>query len=84
MRFQVIERHRRWRSVDNHLDARHCPICCATVHGPRGQSMHLQWHIELGARLDRLPEPDENSTRQPWTAAVDDDQEQQQEGQESA
>lgn len=71
MRFTVIERARTWRRVDNHLDARHCPLCHATVHGNRGQHAHLDWHAQLAAKLDHLPDTAENGADEPWTAAVD-------------
>lgn len=35
---------RKWRRANNHMDARHCPHCGATVHGRAGQQAHQEWH----------------------------------------
>lgn len=44
-RFTIIHvRPDKWARVDNHMDARHCPYCGATVHGKRGQGEHLAFH----------------------------------------
>lgn len=84
MRFQVIERTRKWRPVDNHLDARHCPICAATVHGNHGQAGHLQWHVNLAAQLDHAPGHADDDGTEPWTAAVDEGASEQEEADNAA
>lgn len=75
MRYQVVHHTRPWRRVDNHLDCRHCPICGATVHGSRGQHAHMDWHTELTAQLDNMPGPADDGPPEPFTQAVDEDQE---------
>ena len=54
MHVRIIHMDRRWDRAQNHMDARHCPDCGATVHGKRGQQAHAQWHIELDEHLSAL------------------------------
>lgn len=78
-----IVHHRRWERVGNHMDARHCPWCGASVHGNRGQRLHQEFHErfnddetqlqellgELRKRTGMAEEAVEVGQR--WTAAVD-------------
>jgi hypothetical protein len=76
---KVVFRDRRWRRANNHLDARHCPECGATVHGNYGQSEHQQFHENLESVLGRFTEVIGLLSGQlqdagqgiPWTAVVD-------------
>lgn len=48
---------RRWRKAQNHMDARHCPDCGATVHGRHGQNTHRNHHAaeeEYRERVEHL------------------------------
>ena len=89
MHHRIIHFHhdRKWARTNNHMDARHCPHCHATVHGDEGQKKHQQWHIDQAEHEDRLAQTieqlckrtgiTEESVELPWTwiAVVEDDQE---------
>jgi hypothetical protein len=77
MRFNVVHHGRKWRRVDNHLDARWCPHCGVTVHGNYGQHAHDRWHDEQDVLLEELCKrtgitEEEITGRSTWTAVVDD------------
>lgn len=75
MHVQVLHHGRKWHRVNNHMDARHCPKCGATVHGNHGQREHQKWHLDLQEVLDRLfAQPAAEDPPAPaWTAIVSDD-----------
>lgn len=46
MRVHIIHHdNRSWPRPLNHLDARECPTCGTTVHGPRAQAKHQNHHL---------------------------------------
>jgi len=75
MHFRVVHHGRQWPHVANHLDARTCPDCRATVCG-RDQNGHQRWHDEQQELLVKLCQRmgiSEEAVEMPWTwtAVVD-------------
>ena len=54
MHTSILHWDRRWPRVGNHMDARHCPDCGATVHGKHGQHEHQQWHADQAELYEQL------------------------------
>jgi hypothetical protein len=76
MRFNVVHHGRKWRRVDNHLDARHCPHCGVTVHGNYGQNRHQEDHDETDRWMGEVSKrvgitEEEFEGRWTWSAVVD-------------
>jgi hypothetical protein len=76
MYFRIVHHGRKWPLVANHLDARHCPECGASVHGNHGQHEHRAWHDtqqELLVMLCQRTGITEEMVDVPWswTAVVD-------------
>lgn len=51
---RVIHAGRKWQRASNHMDARHCPHCGASVHGKDGQDAHETHHLEQIEHEERL------------------------------
>ena len=78
MHVEVMHWGRKWKRPPNHLDGRVCPKCFTTVHGNHAQHEHQQWHLDLQEVISELSSrPIADDEPMPWTAAVDerDDQE---------
>ena len=73
MHVSIIHHGRAWRRVENHMRARYCAECGATVHDSEGQHLqkkHEKWHAQLAGILQSHAELDQGEPV-PWTAAVD-------------
>lgn len=55
MRTNVLHHGYQWRRPRNHMDARTCPYCAATVNG-QDQRGHLQYHQDLWDKLQGIEE----------------------------
>jgi len=75
VRFSVVHVGRDWPRVQNHMDVRECPTCCAAV--PRNrQQRHALYHQEVDEMLAELAKRTgitEESVEVParWTAVVE-------------